>query len=110
MSLDLTGSEQVSRPIQSIDPRHPQVRQGVATFPVRHLNGYRITLRTPNGTLTYVVRQAFAVRKLQAANVPSLMADSPNRVVLITCAVAGGVDLDYNVVVYAYLSSSVATV
>jgi hypothetical protein len=37
------------------------------------------------------------------------MADSPDRVVLITCAVAGGVDLDYNIVVYAYLISSVAT-
>lgn len=93
---------------KEIDQQHPQLRQGVATFPVRHLNGYRITLRTRNGTLTYLVRQAFAVRKMQAANVHSLMANSPDRVVLITCAVAGGVDLDYNIVVYAYLVSSVA--
>jgi hypothetical protein len=95
---------------KEIDQRHPRAEHGVATFPVKRLDGYRITLRTSHGTLTYLVRQAFAVRKMQAANVPSLMANSPNRVVLITCAVAGGVDLDYNVVVYAYLISSVAAV
>jgi hypothetical protein len=37
------------------------------------------------------------------------MANSPDWVVLITCAVAGGVDLDDNIVVYAYPLSSVAT-
>jgi hypothetical protein len=36
------------------------------------------------------------------------MANTPNRVVLITCAVANGEDADYNVVVEAYLKSSVA--
>jgi hypothetical protein len=45
---------------------------------------------------------------MRAAGVHSLMADSPDRVVLITCAVAGGVDLDDNIVVYAYLLFSVA--
>ncbi|PZS35471.1 MAG: hypothetical protein DLM58_03695 [Pseudonocardiales bacterium] len=93
---------------KEIDQQHPVVRDGVATFPVKHLNGYRVTLHTRNGRLTYVVRRAFAVGKAQAAGVHSLMANSPNRVVLITCAVAGGVDLDYNIVVYAYLVSSVA--
>jgi hypothetical protein len=93
---------------KEIDRQHPRVKDGVATFPVKHLNGYRVTLRTAHGTLTYVVRQAFAVGKQQAAGVHSLMTNSPNRVVLITCAVAGGVDLDYNIVVYAYLLSSLA--
>ena len=93
---------------KDIDLQHPRVLDGVKTFPIQRLNGYRITLQTPHGTLTYLVRQSFAVSKMQAADVHSLMANSPDRVVLITCAVAGGVDLDYNIVVYAYLHSSVA--
>jgi hypothetical protein len=93
---------------KEIDQQHGRVKDGVTTFPIKRLNGYRVTLRTHTGTLTYVVRQAFAVGKAQAAGVHSLMANSPDRVVLITCAVAGGVDLDYNIVVYAYLLSSVA--
>ncbi|MDQ2750706.1 MAG: hypothetical protein M3Y44_14455 [Actinomycetota bacterium] len=93
---------------KEIDQQHPTMTDGVATFPVKRLDGYRVTLQTAKGTLTYVVRQAFAVGKMQAASVRSLMANAPNRVVLITCAVAGGVDLDYNIVVYAYLLSSVA--
>jgi hypothetical protein len=94
---------------KEINQHPPQVNKGVATIPVKRLDGYRITLRTAKGTLTYVVRKAFAVRKMQAADVHSLMANSPDRVVLITCAVTGGVDLDYDIVVYAYLISSVAT-
>ena len=93
---------------KEIDLHHAQVQDGVRTFPIKRLNGYRVTLQTPHGTLSYVVRQAFAVGKMQAADVHSLMANSPDRVVLITCAVADGVDLDYNIVVYAYLHSSVA--
>jgi hypothetical protein len=94
---------------KEIDRQHPRVKDGVTTYAVKQLDGYRVTLHTRTGTLTYVVRQAFAVSKAQAAGVHSLMANSPDRVVLITCAVAGGVDLDYNIVVYAYLVSSVAT-
>ncbi len=93
---------------KQIDEKHPQVHNGVATYQVKALNGYRITLRTRNGILTYVVRSAFGVRKARAADVRSLMANSPGRVVLITCAVGGGADLDYNIVVYGYLISSVA--
>ena len=91
-----------------LDKGHPQPQNGVATFPMNGLNGYRVTLRTRNGTLTYVVRNTFAVSKEHAGDVRALMANTPDRVVLITCAVAGGVDLDYNIVVYAYLVSSVA--
>ena len=36
------------------------------------------------------------------------MANTPNRVVLITCGVKGGVDADYNIIVDAYLTSSTA--
>lgn len=93
---------------KEIDEQHPHAGNGVTTYPVKRLDGYRITLGTSTGTLTYVVREAFAVGKAHAADVRSLMANSPDRVVLITCAVAGGVDLDYNIVVYAYLLSSVA--
>ena len=91
-----------------LDTDHPQPQNGVPTYPMKGLNGYRVTLRTRNGTLTYVVRHTFAVSKEHAGDVHSLMANTPNRVVLITCAVAGGADLDYNIVVYANLISSVA--
>ena len=43
-----------------------------------------------------------------AGNVDSLMANSPDRVVIITCAVQNGIDLDYNVIVEATLASSAA--
>lgn len=88
--------------------QNPEMQSGVPTFPVQALNGYHIVLRTPNGTLTYSVTRAFAVSKSQAGDVESLMANTPNRVVLITCAVKDGVDADYNVVVDAYLTSSTA--
>lgn len=91
-----------------LDMRHPHEIGDVATYPVNGLNGYRVTVRTRSGTLTYVVRHTFAVSKEQAGDVRSLMANTPDRVVLITCAVSGGLDLDYNIVVYAYLVSSVA--
>ncbi|SOD74811.1 sortase family protein [Jatrophihabitans sp. GAS493] len=84
----------------------PLLQNGIPTYPVTSMNGYRITLKTTTGTLTYQVTRAFAVSKEQAGNVKSLMANTPNRVVLITCAVNGGVDADYNIVVDAYLSSS----
>lgn len=84
-------------------------QSGVPTYPVTNLNGYRVTLQTPTGTLVYTVTGAFAVAKNQAANVQSLMANTPDRVVLITCGVSGGVDADYNIIVDAYLESSTAT-
>ncbi|MFN2517883.1 MAG: hypothetical protein ABR604_02405 [Jatrophihabitantaceae bacterium] len=93
---------------KQMDRAHPQLQNGVPTYPVKGLNGYRIILRTHNGTLTYVVRNTFGVSKGQAADVRSLMANTPGRVVLITCAVGNGADLDYNIVVYGFLVSSVA--
>lgn len=87
---------------------HPSVLQdGIPIFPITRINGYHIILHTPTGVLTYKVTTAFAVSKAQAGDVKALMANTPNRVVLITCGVANGVDVDVNVVVYATLQSSV---
>jgi hypothetical protein len=94
--------------MQEVTGRSPEMQSGVRTFPVKAINGYNIVLRTPTGTLTYTVTRAFAVSKSQAGDVKSLMANIPNRVVLITCAVKGGVDVDYNIIVDAYLTSSTA--
>lgn len=94
--------------MKEVTGQNPELQSGVPTFPVMALNGYNIALRTPNGMLSYTVTRAFAVSKEQAGNVQSLMANTPNRVVLITCAVANGVDADYNIIVDAYLTSSTA--
>jgi hypothetical protein len=89
---------------------HPQHSGGVPVYPVTNLNGYTITLRTANGRLTYRVTRAFAVPKERAADVRSVMAErTPNRVVLITCGVRDGVDVDVNVIAYATLVRAVAS-
>lgn len=103
----------VLNPLSEFATAHAQPRAvlegGVATYPVPALRGYGIRLTTPHGVLGYRVTRAYLVGKLAAADVPSLMADrTPDRVVLITCAVRDGVDLDQNVVVYASLVSSTA--
>jgi hypothetical protein len=94
--------------MQEVTGQNPEMQSGVPTFPVKAINGYNIVLRTPSGTLTYTVTRAFAVWKSQAGEVKSLIANTPNRVVLITCGVKNGVDLDYNIIVDAYLTSSTA--
>ena len=82
---------------------------GIDTYPVTAINGYTMTLRTGTGLLTYTVRDTFAVAKEQAGLVQPLMdASIPNRVVLITCGELDHRDYDYNIIVYAYLTSSVA--
>jgi hypothetical protein len=87
----------------------PIKESGVPIYPVTNVDGYKIVLTTPHGTLTYSVSRAFAVSKENAIKVQSIMTMSiPNRVVLITCGVQNGKDLDYNIVVYADLLSSVA--
>ncbi|MDT4938422.1 MAG: hypothetical protein QOG80_2093 [Pseudonocardiales bacterium] len=81
----------------------------VATYSVPALLKYSVTLTTPNGTLGYTVTSAFLVGKLDARGVASLMATStPNRVVVITCAVRDGIDLPQNVILYAKLAWSKA--
>lgn len=87
----------------------PQNEAGVPIYPVAGLNDYAITLTTPTGVLVYEVTRSYLVAKNQAGNVPSLMANSADRVVIITCAVQNGVDLDYNVIVEAQIASSSAT-
>jgi hypothetical protein len=83
---------------------------GIPTYPITRLTGDVITLNTPNGQLRYTVRDAYAVAKEQAGYIKSLMAqDTANRVVLITCAELNHVDYDDNIIVEAYLSSSVAS-
>jgi sortase (surface protein transpeptidase) len=94
--------------MKEVTGQNPEIQSGVPTFPVKEVNGYNIVLRTPTGTLTYTVTRAFAVSKSQAGDVKSLMASTPDRVVLITCGVKGGVDVDYNIIVDAYLTSSTA--
>jgi len=87
-----------------VDMSRPVPQNGVPTYQVTDLQGYTITLRTPRGTLTYTVKDAYAVAKMQAAQVASLMnTRTPNRVVLITCGVHDGQDIDVNVIVEAYL-------
>jgi hypothetical protein len=90
--------------------RVPPVREsGIPVRPVTVLDGYRLTLWTGTGRLTYRVYKAFAVAKQQAGLVRELMDESVrNRVVLITCGELNGVDYDDNVVVYARLESSQA--
>ncbi|SDJ04900.1 Sortase family protein [Frankineae bacterium MT45] len=95
--------------MKQVPSAKPLLQNGIPTFPVTSMNGYTVTLQTKTGTLRYRVTRAFAVSKEQAGNVKSLMANTPNRVVLITCAVNGGVDADYNIVVDAYLISSQRT-
>jgi hypothetical protein len=95
--------------MKQVDTKHPVLVSGVPTYPVTALNGYTVTLTTATGRLTYAVRSAFAVSKEQAGNVAALMAaGTPNRVVIITCGVLNGQDIDDNVIVNAYLTSSVA--
>jgi hypothetical protein len=94
--------------MQEVTGQNPERQSDVQTFPIMALNGYDVILHTPNGTLSYTVTRAFAVSKSRAADVKSLMANTPNRIVLITCGVKGGVDVDYNIVVDAYLTSSTA--
>jgi hypothetical protein len=89
----------------------PVLVDGIPTYPVTNLNGDRLSLRTKNGTLVYTVRDAYAVGKLQAGFITSLMNEKiKHRVVIITCGELNGRDYDYNIIVDAYLSSSVAAV
>jgi hypothetical protein len=87
---------------------HPQTVDGVPVYPVHAMDGYRLILHTRTGTLTYVVRKAYGVRKNQLGFITSWLDEHvPHRVLLTTCAERNGVDYDYNVVFEAYLASSV---
>ena len=80
---------------------------GVPIYPANALDGYRIVLRTRTGVLTYDVRRVYAVRKALLGGIASWEDTTVrNRVVLTTCAELGGADYDYNVVIEAYLESS----
>lgn len=93
----------------TIDLQAPVPLAGVPTFPTTVLDGYQIVLTTPTGILTYTVDSAYAVAKSLAADVAPLMAqDTPNRVVIITCGVDDGKDVDVNIIVNATLTASQA--
>ena len=95
---------------QVLKTKNPVPLAGVDTWPVTAMNGYLLTLRTPKGTLTYTVKDSYAVRKSEAGNVKPLMNETtPNRIVIITCGELNHHDYDYNIIVEAYLTSSVAT-
>ena len=84
-----------------------RIEDGVAVFPVPQINGYTLTLGTPTGSLTYTVTETLLMAKEDAIKVKAIMsATTPDRVVLITCAVKNGKDLDDNVVVFASLTAS----
>lgn len=95
--------------MNAMDMAHPVPLAGVPVYPTTVLDGYQIVLTTPNGVLTYVVDSAYAVDKMQAANVAPLMDEhTPNRVVIITCGVHDSQDIDVNIIVNATLVSSKA--
>ena len=95
--------------MRQVDLARPSHENGVPIYPVTDLDGYTITLTTATGTLTYQVTRAFAVSKERAGDVKSVMADrTPNRLVLITCGVRDGVDVDVNVIAYATLVRAVS--
>jgi hypothetical protein len=103
----------VLNPLSEFATAHEQqadyLANGVATYSVPALRNYAITLTTPTGKLGYRVTTAYLVGKLDARKVSSLMATgTPNRVVLITCAVSKGLDLPQNVILYATLAWSKA--
>ncbi len=106
--------QEVLNPVSELAMRQvhlgrPTLDHGVPIYPVTNLNGSTITLTTAKGRLTYRVDRAFAVDKLRAGQVRSVMNDRvPNRVVLITCGVRNGVDVDVNVIAYASLVRAVA--
>lgn len=86
----------------------PVLRSGQKTYPVEGMKGYRLILHTPTGRLTYKVRAVWGAGKLDLGSVKSVMNQHVrNRIVLITCAERNGVDYDYDIVVEAYLYSSV---
>jgi hypothetical protein len=83
---------------------------GVPVFRTKSLLGAAITLKTPTGTLTYQVRDAYGVDKLKLGSITSVMNQKiRNRIVLITCAELHGRDYDYNIVLSAFLVSSKRT-
>ena len=89
----------------------PVQLSGVDTWPVTAMNGYVLTLTTAKGTLKYTVKDVYAVRKSEAGYVKPLMDEStPNRVVIITCGELKHHDYDYNIIVDAYLTESIAKV
>ena len=103
----------VLNPLSEFATAHEQaatyLTNGVAINVVPALKNYQVTLQTPTGTLGYTVKTAFLVGKLDARGVASLMrTTTPNRLVIITCAVADHVDLPQNVIVYADLAWSKA--
>jgi hypothetical protein len=101
-------SEAVMKQVLTI--KNPVRLTGIDTWPVTVINGYTLTLTTPKGTLRYTVRDTYAVRKAQAGEVKPLMDEStPNRIVIITCGELRHHDYDYNIIVDAYLTSSIAT-
>ena len=96
--------------MNQVDLARPSYEAGVAIYPVTDLNGYSITLASGGGHFTYRVTRAFAVNKNDAGSIPSVMDEHiPNRLVLITCGVHNGVDVDVNVIAYATLVSATVT-
>ena len=108
--LNDVSSTAMRQVLELVREHRTTLLDGVPTYAVTALTGDTITLRTAKGTLTYTVRSAYAVAKAQAGSISSLMNQhTRNRLVLITCGERDHVDYDDNIIVQAYLTSSVAT-
>jgi hypothetical protein len=87
----------------------PVKLDGVSVYPVKSLVGARLTLRTPKGRLTYVVRSGYGVDKGKFGLVKRTVDQHVrNRVILVTCSEGGGHDYYSNLVLDTRLVSSVS--
>jgi len=108
--LNKLSSRAMKQVLHEVAQHQVRMVDSVPTRPITNLDGYHLVLHTPAGTLRYVVRSAWAAPKAVAGYVHSVMNQKvPHRLVLITCGERNGTDYDYNIVVNAFLVSSVAS-
>ena len=78
----------------------------VTRVPSNALRGDTVTVAIGGEPLVFTVDDAWLVPKTHAAADPDVMDDKrPGRIIIITCAVGNGQDLDYNVIVSAHINS-----
>ena len=77
----------------------------VTRVPSNALRGDTVTVAIGGEPLVFTVDDAWLVPKTHAAADPDVMDDKrPGRIIIITCAVGNGQDLDYNVIVSAHIN------
>lgn len=88
---------------------HAARLDGVPVYPITAMDGARLTLHTPTGTLVYSVRSGYAVDKTQFGLVKRTVDQHVrNRVILVTCSEGGGHDYYFNIVLDTRLVSSIS--